>query len=185
MNSARENIRGTTGNHPRINAGDTPAGGAGETATGQATGLAREPGAGSAAAPVRFGTKIAVLLREDLPGWQRLNVTAFLVSGLGTAHPEVIGEPYADADGGAYLPMFRQPVLIFQGPGRTLAAARAQGRGLSLSVFTAELFGTGNDRDNRAAVRACAAAELDLVGLGVYGPRNAVDRALKGARKHP
>src|SRR5690606_5419556 len=62
----------------------------------------------------RFDTKIAVLLREDLATWQRLNVTAFLVSGLGTRLPEVIGEPYEDADGVPYLPMFRQPVLVFE-----------------------------------------------------------------------
>ena len=48
--------------------------------------------------PVRFDTKIAVLLREDLEVWQRLNVTAFLVSGIAQRAPEVIGEPYADAD---------------------------------------------------------------------------------------
>ncbi len=51
-----------------------------------------------------FDTKIAVLLREDLEPWQRLNVTAFLVSGLGTQLPEVVGEPYEDADGTPYLP---------------------------------------------------------------------------------
>ena len=49
-------------------------------------------------ARVRFDTKIAVLLRDDLEPWQRLNVTAFLVSGI-AADPELIGEPYADADG--------------------------------------------------------------------------------------
>jgi len=63
--------------------------------------------------PIRFDTKIAVLLRDDLEAWQRLNVTAFLVSGIGPRSPEVIGEPYADADGTEYLPMFRQPVLVF------------------------------------------------------------------------
>ncbi len=42
-------------------------------------------------------------------------MTAFLVSGLGTAAPEVIGEPYEDADATAYLPMLRQPVLVFEG----------------------------------------------------------------------
>ena len=63
--------------------------------------------------PVRFDTKIAVVLRDDLEVWQRLNVTAFLVSGIGQRDPEVIGEPYADADDTEYLPMFRQPVLVF------------------------------------------------------------------------
>ncbi|WP_328467286.1 DUF2000 domain-containing protein [Streptomyces sp. NBC_00448] len=137
--------------------------------------------------PVRFDTKIAVLLRDDLETWQRLNTTAFLVSGLGSQVPEVVGEPYEDADGTPYLPMFRQPVLVFEGDKQTLttAHARALSRALPRSVFTADLFSTGNDHDNRAAVRAVPRDGLDLVGLAVYGPKNAVDKVLKGARMHP
>ncbi|AIR98961.1 DUF2000 domain-containing protein [Streptomyces glaucescens] len=137
--------------------------------------------------PVRFDTKIAVLLRDDLAPWQRLNVTAFLVSGLGTEVPEVIGEAYANADGTPYLPMFRQPVLVLEGAKEVLTAAhgRAVARALPRAVFTSDLFATGNDRDNRAAVRAVPGDQLDLVGLAVYGPRNAVDKVLKGARMHP
>jgi hypothetical protein len=136
---------------------------------------------------VRFDTKIAVLLRDDLPPWQRLNVTAFLVSGLAATSPELIGEPYADADGTAYLPMFRQPVLVLVGPKEVLTAAhsRALGRGIPLSVFTADLFDTGHDEANRAAVRAVPRADLDLVGLALNAARNAADKVLKGARMHP
>nr|WP_225824631.1 DUF2000 domain-containing protein [Streptomyces sp. TML10] len=137
--------------------------------------------------PIRFDTKIAVLLREDLEPWQRLNVTAFLVSGLAATVPEVIGEPYEDGDGVSYLPMFRQPVLVFEGGKEMLTQAhgRALSRALPRAVFTSDLFATGNDRDNRAAVRAVPTAGLDLVGLAVYGPRNGVDKVLKGARMHP
>ena len=135
---------------------------------------------------VRFDTKIAVMLREDLAVWQRLNVTAFLVSGFGTAVPEVIGEPYQDASGTEYLRMFRQPVLVFEGTKELLVGARSKAlsRGLVVSVFTSDLFETGNDRDNRAAVRAVGGEDLDLVGIAVYGARNAVDRVTKGARMH-
>lgn len=136
---------------------------------------------------MRFDTKIAVLLREDLEPWQRLNVTAFLVSGLGSTVPEVIGAPYEDADGVPYLPMFRQPVLVFEGTKEILTAAHAKtlSRSLPRSLFTSDLFTTGNDHDNRAAVRAVGTGELDLVGLAVYGPKNAVDKVIKGARMHP
>ncbi|WP_330253315.1 DUF2000 domain-containing protein [Nocardia sp. NBC_00565] len=136
---------------------------------------------------VRFDTKLAVLLRADLQTWQRLNVTAFLVSGLGTAQPEVIGESYEDADATIYLPMFRQPVLVFEGSKEVLRSAhgKALTRGLRTAVFTSDLFTTGNDRDNRAAVRAVGTDALDLVGIAVYGPRNIVDKTLKGARMHP
>jgi hypothetical protein len=135
---------------------------------------------------VRFDTKIAVLLRDDLAPWQRLNVTAFVVSGLAASRPELVGQPYEDADGTPYLPMFRQPVLVLAGPKEVLTAAhgRARTRGLPLAVFTSDLFGTGFDEANRAAVRAVPAADLDLVGLAVHGPRNAVDKVLKGARMH-
>ncbi|MFE3900459.1 DUF2000 family protein [Streptomyces sp. NPDC059153] len=151
------------------------------------TGVRGESGAGDENVVVRFDTKIAVLLRDDLEPWQRLNVTAFVVSGLGTGSPEVIGEPYTDADDTAYLPMFRQPVLVFQGTKETLTTAhgRALSRSLPRAVFTSDLFGTGNDRDNRAAVRAVGKDQLDLVGMAVYGPRNVVDKVLKGARMHP
>lgn len=133
-----------------------------------------------------FPTKIAVLLRDDLAVWQRLNVTAFLVSGIAGTQPELLGDGYADADGTPYLPMFGQPVLVFAGDAAVLrsAHARAVERGVARAVFTDELFKTGNDADNRAAVRAVARADLRLAGLAVHGPKNAVDRILKGAHLH-
>jgi hypothetical protein len=136
---------------------------------------------------VSFSTKIAVVVRDDLPVWQRLNVCAFLVSGVAAAVPELIGEPYEDADGTKYLAMFGQPVLVFEASAAVLTAAhgKALDRGLPMSIFTADLFATGNDEDNRAAVRAVPRDALDLVGLAVHGPRNAVDKVVKGARMHP
>jgi hypothetical protein len=136
--------------------------------------------------PIRLATKIAILLREDLELWQRLNVTAFLASGIAGHEPDVVGEDYTDAAGVRYLPMFRQPVMVFTGDQATVRAAheRALRRGMRPAIFTAELFKTGNDRDNRAAVRAVGTADLDLVGIALHGPRNAVDKVLKGASLH-
>jgi hypothetical protein len=136
---------------------------------------------------IRFDTKIAVLLRDDLQPWQRLNVCAFLVSGIAAADPALVGEPYVDADDTRYLPMFRQPVLVFQGGKETLTAAhtRALSRGIACSVFTSDLFATGNDVDNRAAVRAVPTDQLDLVGIALHSARNAVDKVFKGAHLHP
>jgi hypothetical protein len=137
--------------------------------------------------PTRFDTKISILLRDDLEPWQRLNVCAFLASAVAGAHPELIGEPYADADDVAYLAMFRQPVLVLTGSKEvlTLSHRRALTRGLAMALFTSDLFATGHDRDNRAAVRAVPTEQLDLVGMAVHGPRNAVDKIFKGARMHP
>ncbi|WP_369202303.1 DUF2000 family protein [Streptomyces sp. PU-14G] len=135
---------------------------------------------------MRFDTKIAVVVRADLADWQKLNVTAFLASGIAHASDEVMGEPYEDGSGNLYLALAREPVLCFAADADGLAAThrRALSRGLATAVYTDEMFATGNDADNRAAVRAVEADKLTLAGLGLYGPRNSVDRAVKGLKLH-
>jgi hypothetical protein len=134
---------------------------------------------------MRFDTKIAVAVRDGLPCWQQLNVTAFLASGIAAGADETIGKPYEDCAGNGYLGLFRQPVLIYEASGQDLLAAhgRALARDLRIAIYTMDMFGTGNDDDNRAVV--LAAAELDLAGIAVYGPRNAVDKVFKGVTLHP
>jgi hypothetical protein len=61
----------------------------------------------------------------------------------------------------------------------------AVGRALATAVYIEDMFKTGHDEANRAVVRAVAADELPLVGLAVYGPRNAVDKVFKGLSLHP
>ena len=133
-----------------------------------------------------FANKIAVVVRDDLEAWQRLNVTGFLISALTAAHPELVGADYEDAGGQRYLPMLGVPVLVFEGTGDVLAAARsrATGRGMPLAIYIREMFATGHDADNRAAVSIVAGTDLDLVGIGMYGPKNVVDKVIKGARLH-
>lgn len=134
---------------------------------------------------IRFDTKIAVVLRDDLADWQKLNVTAFTVSGV-ASDAEVIGEPYQDGSGNRYLPMLRQPVLVFSAAPDQIRGVydRAMERGVPLSIFTADLFRTGNDHDNRAAVRAVAAGDLELVGLAFRDSRKTVDKVTKGLALH-
>jgi hypothetical protein len=135
---------------------------------------------------VRFDTKIDIVVRNDLAVWQKLNITAFLASGIASCVHEVIGAPYRDGSGNAYAPMFRQPVTILAGDAVLLREAfeRSTNAGLACAVYTQQLFETGNDDDNRAAVARVAYSDLELAGFSVYGPRNRVDRALKGLRLH-
>jgi len=135
---------------------------------------------------VEFSTKIAVVLRDDLAGWQKANVTAFLVSGVAGTNPDVVGEPYRDASGNEYLPMFVQPVLVYEADAAALRRAyeRALGRGVTPAIYTAELFATGYDEANRAAVAAFAAEDLDLVGIAFRAERKVVDKVVDRLRFH-
>lgn len=136
---------------------------------------------------MRHDTKIAIAVRDDLATWQKLNVVAFLASGIAARVPEAIGEPYRDADGTTYLAIFGQPVLVLAGDGEALAKAHRRGleRNLSMAVYVEGMFRTGNDVDNRAVVAALPTDALAPVGIAVHGDRKDVDKALKGLKLHP
>ena len=106
---------------------------------------------------VEFDTKVAVVLREDLAVWQKANVTAFLLSGIAGNEPDLVGESYIDGSGNRYLPMLKQPILVYaaDGPGIRRAYERAMQRGVTeLAISTYELCSTPHDEANRAAVAA-------------------------------
>jgi len=133
-----------------------------------------------------FDTKVAVLIRDDLLVWQKLNVACFLAGGLVGQFPILTGEPYVDASGREYGPLIRQPVLVFAADASQLGKAlqRAEQRGLRPSIYTAGLFATGNDDDNRAVVAALATDMLDLAGIALHGPKKTVDKVTDGLRLH-
>jgi hypothetical protein len=135
---------------------------------------------------LELDTKLAVVLLDDLAVWQKTNVTAFLVSGIAATDPGTVGEPYVDGSGNRYLPMFRQPVMVFaaDAPGIRRAYERARQRGIELAIFTRELFSTPHDIANRAAVAAVPSDELDLVGIAMRADRKLVDRVLDRLRPH-
>ena len=135
-----------------------------------------------------FDTKVAVVVRDDLAVWQKANATAFLVSGIAGSDPQTVGEPYVDGSGNSYLPMFRQPVLVFVGDAAAIRRAyeRAMQRHVEqLAIFTNELFSTPHDDANRAAVAAVPADELDLVGIALRADKKTVDKVVDRLKPHP
>ncbi len=142
----------------------------------------------SADGAVRFDTKIAVVLDAGLAPWQTANVTAFLVSALAAADPGVVGGPYVDGSGNRYLPMCGQPIMIYAADRAALRRAheRALARNVErLAIFTHDLFTTGHDDANRAAVAAVPTADLDLAGIALHADRRTVDKTLDRLRPHP
>jgi hypothetical protein len=135
---------------------------------------------------VQFDTKIAVVLLDDLAPWQAINVAAFLVSGIAGTVPGVVGSPYVDGSGNEYLPMFVQPVLVYEADGPALRRAyeRALDRGVTPAIYARELFETGHDEANRAAVAAVSAEDLDLVGVAFRAERKTVDKVVDRLRFH-
>ena len=135
---------------------------------------------------MQFDTKIAVVIRADLEPWQKLNVASFLAGGVAAAFPECVGDAYEDGSGTQYLPLIGQPILIYGGDRAALTRAleRALARNVKPALYTEDMFKTAHDAANRAAVKAVARADLNLVGLALRAERKVVDKILDGLKFH-
>jgi hypothetical protein len=96
----------------------------------------------------------------------------------------MMGEPYRDGGRRSYTALIREPVFIY---GATLEELRrthqrALSRELVPAIYIEPMFKTTNDADNRAALAAAAPDALDFVGIGVHGPRKAIDKVVNGLR---
>ena len=133
-----------------------------------------------------FDTKIAIIVRDDLAVWQKLNVTAFLTSGLLGARAELLGEVYKDAAGNTYNPLLIQPIMVLttDGPSLSKIHARALDRDAKLSIYIEEMFATGHDAANRAAVLRNDPQDMNIVGLALREEKKSVDKIIKGAKMH-
>jgi hypothetical protein len=134
-----------------------------------------------------FDTKIAIVVREDLQVWQKLNVTAFMMSGVVGGTPGLIGEAYRDRPGNTYLPLSTQPVIVLAADAETIAHVhrRALERGVRHALYIEEMFSTGHDAANRAVVAECDPDTAKVVGVGLRADKKIIDKITKGARMHP
>ena len=133
-----------------------------------------------------FDTKVALVIRSDLASWQKMNVAAFLASGIAAAYPDSIGEPYEDASGNRYLRLLGQPMLVYGADRAALARVleRALARGVQPAIYTEEMFSTTHDKANREAVRSVQQSNLNLVGIALRGERKAVDKIVDKLKFH-
>ncbi len=143
-------------------------------------------GLSSTFAIMQFDTKIALVIRNDLEVWQKLNVAAFLSSGIAAAFPDCVGEPYADGSGTPYLALIGQPILIYGAdrPALSRALERALAREVRPAIYTEDMFRTTHDAANREAVKAVVRGDLNLVGLALRAERKVIDKILDGLKFH-
>ena len=106
---------------------------------------------------------------------------------IAAAFPECIGAPYEDGSATNYHALIGQPILIYGAPDRA-ALARALDRALAREVkpalYTEDMFTTTHDEANRAAVKAVARMDLNLVGLAFRAERKVVDKIVDGLKFH-
>ena len=133
-----------------------------------------------------FDTNIAIIIRDDLAIWQKLNVTAFLMSGITGANPWIVGKTYQDRGGKRHLAMSVQPVIVLAGTANVLTNIRnrANHKGVDTVAYIEEMFSAGHDVANRAVFAEHDATEANTVGFVVRADKKIVDKITKGAGMH-
>ncbi|MCE0494983.1 DUF2000 family protein [Vibrio salinus] len=135
---------------------------------------------------MQFDTKFAIVVADDLPTWQKLNVISFLSGGV-TSGPEVnTGKYYRDASGSEYLPLCIQPIMVLKANREKLSTfiRRANREQAKVAIFIEDMFFSGHDEANRQTVSQYPTDQLPLVGLAMCGNKKLVDKVFKGAKLH-
>ena len=135
---------------------------------------------------MQFDTKFAIVVRDDLETWQKLNVTAFLSSGIIGNTPEMMGEPYVDAAGNQFHSLSIQPCIVLAADANTIGNIhrRALSRGVTSAAYTEEMFTMGHDEANREVFGQFGPDDAKIVGVALRADKKIVDKITKGAKLH-
>lgn len=135
---------------------------------------------------MQFDTKFAIVVADDLPTWQKLNVVSFLSGGVTASSKVSVGAQYKDASNTEYLPLCVQPIIVLKAKREKLATfiQRANRDQAEVALFIEDMFSSGHDVANRQTVSQYATEELPLVGIAMCSDKKSVDKVFKGAKLH-
>ena len=134
-----------------------------------------------------YENKIAIVIKNDLESWQKLNVASFLASSVAIQFPDTHGKPFINASKSDYLPFIKHPILIYKADTDAeikRAFNRAKERELNIGIYTASLFATKNEEENLIEIAKYKDDEQNLVGIVVYGDSKKVNKALDSLKFH-
>ncbi len=122
--------------------------------------------------------RCVIVVDEALPPGLAANAAAVLALTLGAMEPELVGAGFVDADEGSHPGLIPIGLPVLKAPRVDLGGLRARAGDAGLGVIDFPTLGQQtNDYDEfRGGVARTPAAELEYLGVAVYGPRRAVGR---------
>jgi hypothetical protein len=133
-----------------------------------------------------FSKKMTVVLREDLASWELTNTVGHITAYLGNKmlEPFDTGEYFTSKDG-LNLPRNSQfAVVALKATKEELKKLSASLHNTKLSwiVYVQEMIDMIDDEELVRAIGMIPADELDILGIGIFGPKDEL-RELTGALK--
>lgn len=132
-----------------------------------------------------YENKIAIIIRNDLLGWQKLNVTSFLASSVAVAFEDVRGRAFATKSGEEFLPFINQPILIYGAEDSAAirrAFCRAKEKELSIGIYPQAFFATKSAEENYVVVESFNDDSDELAGIVIFGETKKVYKSIDGLK---
>ncbi|MFB7507311.1 DUF2000 domain-containing protein [Streptomyces broussonetiae] len=124
-------------------------------------------------------TKVALVLREDLPMAHAANTSAVLALSLGGRIGEAIGRDGEDASGGVHPGLNTHPIPVLTASAEELNLLLERARttdGVQLVSLTETARRARDYEDYLTDLKAAPAGDLEYLGVIVHGPRTDVSR---------
>ena len=122
--------------------------------------------------------RCVIVVDQELPPGLAANAAAVLALTLGARAPELAGADFADGDDQTHPGLIPIGLPVLKAPRDELGDLRARAAAAGLGVIDFPTFGqqTTDYEAFRAAVADTPAAQLEYLGLAVYGERRPVGR---------
>jgi hypothetical protein len=121
-----------------------------------------------------FTKRMAIVVREDLPGWQVTNTVAHIAAYLGNKmkDPFDTGDSFVTEDGVLHPRNTQYPIIVFRAAAKDLPGLMQEVRktGLLYLGFIREMIETTDDAEIEKILSAKKDELIEYLGIGLFGP---------------
>jgi len=133
-----------------------------------------------------FSKKMTIVLREDLTSWQLTNTIGHITAYLGNkmSEPFDTGEFFVSKDGINFPRNSQFAVVALMATKEELKNLEAKLRDTNLSsiVYVKEMIDMIDDEELAAKLKTIEADQMDILGIGIFGPKDKL-KELTGAMR--
>jgi len=123
-----------------------------------------------------FSKKMTIVLREDVASWQLTNTIGHIAAYLGNkmSEPFDTGEYFVSKDGVNFPRNSQFPIVVLQATkdGLRDLATKLHNTHLSWIVYVQEMIDMVDDEELEKALKAVPSEEMNILGIGVFGPKD-------------
>lgn len=130
-----------------------------------------------------FSSRLVIVVRKDLEGWQVANTIAHVSAYIGSKLENFgTGEYFESMDGGKYPRNAQYPFIIKRANSSEqlkTVLEKARVENLLHHAFIREMIETTDDVEIETILKDKTEADIEILGVGVFGPHETINGITK------